>query len=112
MLADEHYYSPIHYLYSYLSQGIYVDKLKTWTSLFHGKQLLILKSEDFYQDPELITTKVFRFLGLPYWDGIQYERKHSLVYPTMDSEVKKQLTDYFKWHNERLYNYLGVNFNW
>jgi hypothetical protein len=112
MLGDENYYSFNHEHYSYLARGIYVDQLKNWMKVFPQEQLLILKSEDFYNDTPSIMKRVTDFLKLPSYDPEEYGRPTSSPYPKMDASMRKYLIDYFGPHNQRLYDYLGVNFGW
>jgi hypothetical protein len=112
MLKDGDYYSFNHEHYSYLSRGIYVDQLKLWMSRFPKDQILILKSEDFYADPAAILKQTVQFLNLPTWEATDCTKYNSGNYPKMDVTVRKRLIEYFEPHNQRLYEYLGVNFEW
>ena len=112
MLEDEGYYSFNHQHYSYLSRGIYVDQVKVWMELFSRKQILILKSEDFYANPANAFGRTLQFLELPRWEPVEYGRYNSISYPPMDATVRRRLLDYFEAHNQRLYEYLGTNFGW
>jgi hypothetical protein len=113
MLEDQNYNSFDHQNYSYLSRGIYVDQLENWTSFFHREQILVLKSENFFNDPATTLEQVIEFLNLPNWklsNGYKgYNRAH---YPEMDTATRERLSDYFEPHNQRLYEYLGVNLGW
>jgi hypothetical protein len=106
------YVSFNHIHYSYLSRGVYVDQLKVWMNLFPKEQILVLKSEDFYSDPPMILDRVFTFLNLPNWELREFKKYNEASYQEMDAAVRKTLIDYFKPHNRRLYEYLGVNFGW
>jgi sulfotransferase family protein len=124
MLADEHYESFNHRHYAYLSRGIYVDQLQQWMSFFPKEQFLILKSEDLYSDPVSTVKQTLEFLGVP--GSMLNEKKEFKQYreptprgyknkekpPKMDPEVRKDLIEYFKPHNVRLYEFLGRNFGW
>ncbi len=113
ILQDENYYSFNLLHYSYLSRGIYVDQLENWTSIFPREQLLILKSEDLDTDPQAILKQVLDFFELPTWGLKEYYGKHNQAdYPRMDARTRRRLIDYFKPYNQRLYEYLGVNFAW
>lgn len=112
MLEDENYYSFNHQHYSYLSRGIYVDQIKVWMNLFSREQILILKSEDLYNDPPTIYNKVIKFLNLSPWELKEYRKYNVGHYQQMDVAVRKRLIDYFEPHNQKLYEYLGVNFGW
>ena len=114
MLIDESYYSKDYFHHSYLERSIYVDKLKRWMNVFSKDQFLILKSEDFFEDPNNIYNKVIDFLDLPKWQLPDYKKIGANKYkkPKMEFSTRRQLIDYFKPHNERLYKFLGTNFNW
>lgn len=124
MLADENYESFNHRHFAYLSRGIYVDQLREWMKFFPKAQFLILKSEDLYSDPVTTVKHTLEFLEVPStaWDEKeefkQYREPTPRGYknrekpPTMDLELRKDLIDYFKPHNKRLYEFLGRDFGW
>jgi hypothetical protein len=124
MLADEHYESYNHRHYAYLERGIYVDQLRNWLHSFPREQFLILKSEDLYQNPVAITKQTLEFLGLPpsvlntrkefkqYREPVPRGYKNNEKPPQMDPELRKDLSAYFKPHNQRLYDLLGRDFEW
>jgi hypothetical protein len=110
--ADENYDSPKYQKYSYLSRGIYVDQLKEWREYFDEDQLLVLKSEDFFENPQESFERVLEFLGLPHWEtGTSGERNEG-EYDEMSSATRQRLEAYFEPHNKRLYEYLGVDLGW
>jgi len=112
MLEDEAYYSFNHHHHSYLSRGVYVDQLAAWTSLFPKEQILILRSEDFNDEPSAVFERVLRFLGLSIWKPQTYRTYHYARYPEMNAAVRERLADYFAPHNHKLYDLLGVSFDW
>lgn len=112
MLADETYSSPNYRRFSYLSRGVYVDQLEDWRGYFDEGQLLVLKSEDFFEDPQAVFERVLEFLGLPYQGtGVTGERNEG-EYDQMDPATRRRLEDYFEPHNKRLYDFLGVDLGW
>ena len=112
LLEDEDYQSFNHRHFSYLLRGIYVDQLKVWMDLFSKEQLLILRSEDMLSDPSATTKRVSDFLGLPGWEPNTFKKYNARAYPKMDPNTRKRLIEYFEPHNQRLYEYLGVNLGW
>lgn len=42
----------------------------------------------------------------------RYQKYNVGNYSTMDAAVRKQLIEFFKPHNRRLYDYLGTDFDW
>ena len=116
MLADEDYASLDYRRFSYLSRGVYVDQLKEWRRYFDEEQLLVLKSEDFFEDPTDTMSIVYDFLGLPPWETENLRgnspAQHKGRYKQLDSATRQHLEKYFQPHNQKLYDYLGVDFGW
>ena len=87
--------------------------LKVWLSLFSKKQILVLRSEDFFANPSATVKQVLNFLELPNWKLKHYKLYNDNNYQKMIAPTtRKNLVEYFKPHNERLYQLLGVNFDW
>jgi len=51
-----------------LTVGHYAEHLEEWFKHFDRNQFLILRTEEFHQDPFKVMRKVFEFLNLPYID--------------------------------------------
>lgn len=120
MLEDPKYASFNHQHYSYLSRGVYVDQLARFSRFFDAKQMLVLRSEDFFERTSETLGRIAKFLdlpvGLPEWEPEsrslenivlkgEYERGMSLA-------TRRRLEDYFEPHNQRLRKYLGQDFGW
>lgn len=112
MLEDEYFLSPNYRYFSYLSRGIYVDQLRIWYGLFEEKQLLILKSEDFFEMPHKVLDRVFQFLELPAWQPGRIAGLNVGEYDPIDSATFRRLVEYFEPHNQRLYEFLGIDLHW
>ncbi|MFD4854754.1 sulfotransferase domain-containing protein [Bacillus mycoides] len=112
MVNDENYYSIPYQYYSYLARGRYIEQLQNWMNLFPKKQFLILKSEDFFSDPNFIFQTVLDFLGISPYQLKEYKKENTNNYPILDINTKNELYNYYDNYNLRLYNYLGTNFNW
>ncbi|MCK4816957.1 sulfotransferase domain-containing protein, partial [bacterium] len=112
MLEDQHYYSFSHKHCSYLSRGIYVEQLETWLSLFPKSQILIISSEDFYTNTPTIFKQILEFLNLPQWEPMLYRRYNPNKYSKMNAATRRYLVGYFRPKNEKLYQLLGVCFDW
>jgi len=98
--------------FSYLHTGKYFEHLKNWTEIFSKKQLLIIKSEDLFNEPKDVFTQVQEFLGLPYYDIKQYGRHWEIKYEEMDGVLRKNLQKFYESYNSKLYEYLGIDFQW
>ena len=112
MINDEHYTSWTYNHNSYLLRGIYVDQLKRVHTYFNKRQVLVLKSEDFFKDSQVAMEKVLQFLGLPGWQPRDFKKANVGSYQKMDPAIRSRLLNYFEPHNHRLYEYLGTNFGW
>ncbi len=106
------YYSFAHQKFSYLSRGIYVLQLKNWIKFFPLDQFCILKSEDFYNNPEKIFKETLEFLELPRFDLAEYKTYNTTNYPKINPATRAQLVEYFRPYNKSLYELLHRNFEW
>jgi sulfotransferase family protein len=102
--------------HGYFSRSIYVDKLLRWSEFFPREQMLVLKSEDFFENPRKTLKSVLEFLGLPEWEPepskLENKRNAGRYEEEMDPVTRRRLEEYFEPHNRRLYDYLGVDFGW
>lgn len=113
MLADPDYDSYNYRHYSYLTRGIYVDQLLHWFKIFPREQLLILKSEDLYQNPSATVNQVLDFLELPSLELPMYHPYNSSTHDVeISPEFEQDLQEFFRPHNQRLVELLGNHFKW
>jgi hypothetical protein len=111
------YYSEAFKHRSYLSKGMYAEQLQAWMGLFAPEQFLILRSEDFYADPAATFGRVLTFLDLPHMELEAKERvfkqyNNNIYSSRLDPRLRRRLVEYFRPHNARLYDLLGVDFGW
>jgi len=112
MEKNENFYSVHFYRKSYLTRGIYVNQLKRWFEYFPREQFLILKSEDFYSKTSEVYQQVLDFLSLSKFELNSFKAYQMRKYSAISAETRKKLADYFRPHNEQLYQLLGRNFDW
>jgi Sulfotransferase domain len=112
MLQSEYYASATHRTRSYLSRGIYIDQLLVWSSFFQRKQMLILKSEDLFNDTTNALERMLDFLKIPHWAPETYSIPNKREYTGVSPLIRQRLDEYYKPHNQRLYEYLGVDLGW
>jgi len=110
----------------HLSKSIYVDHLRRWSEYFPKEQMLVLKSEDFFERPVETIKLALDFLDLPEWEpeAVEFRNKRAEdkyardklnkgdYGQRMDPATRRRLEEYFEPHNQRLYDYLGVDFKW
>jgi hypothetical protein len=112
MRSDPSYNSFAFQHHSYLSRGLYAEQLEVWYGLFPKEQILVLRSEDLFSDPERIYRDVLRFLGVPPFSLRQYEVFNPRRYTEMGPGARQRLVEYFAEPNERLYDLVGTDFAW
>jgi hypothetical protein len=113
MLQDENYYSKVHRRHSYLARSRYVEQLENWYALFPREQVLVLNSEAMFEDPEPVLDGAASFLGLSPLKLETYNRYMPGSYwKEMRPGTRRMLVDYFRPHNRRLYELLGVEYPW
>lgn len=96
----------------YLWFGLYFYFLEKWMALFPREQLLILRSEDLYNQTAKTMQQVYEFLEIPDYPLPDYPKYNSSSYPNVNLELRQKLSDFFHPHNQKLENYLGMKFDW
>jgi hypothetical protein len=103
--------------YSYQARGHYAGQLERWLGAYGEDRLLVVRSEDLYQDPARTFGEVQAFLGLARWMPAEF-RNHSYhgVEPPAKAELspslRRRLSEGFAASNLRLYSLLGRDFGW
>ena len=106
LLQDPGYHSVAHEHLSYVAQGEYRIPLERWLDHF-GERVLVLRSEQFYADPQSEFDAVTGFLGLaPH--RLEDARVWNATERTpMPPAVRQRLEDHFGPHQEALDRLLG-----
>ena len=106
----EEYYKFVHT--SLLSRGFYAEQLEKWFKIFPRNQILIIKSEDFAIQTNKIMNEIFNFLGLENFNILDNSKKNKIMYEPMKEETRRELIEYFRPYNEKLYSMINRNFDW
>jgi hypothetical protein len=112
IVDDDTYVSFSHQHYSYLARGRYVEQLRRWLARFPRDQMLVVRSEDFYQDAAAVYQRVTDFLGL---ERHALELGHGAdepSYPPLAPATRRRLTDYFATRNAALSELVGAEIGW
>lgn len=103
-----------------IKKGIYHKQLKRWLEIFDRDQFLILRSEDFFTNPEKILKDVFRWLGMDpvippvikRWDPIEDTPWRDDPYPKIPPELRKKLKAFYRPYNQELEELIGKRMGW
>lgn len=112
MIHDEYYFSEHFKRYAYKERGKYAGQLVSWLEAFPREQILIIKSEDYFNNSSGVLKTILDFLSLPQYEFKGVRKVFPGKYEPMNAVTRKYLIDYFKPHNEKLYNLLGTSFDW
>jgi Sulfotransferase domain len=113
LLNDPMYRSFAYRHHSYQARGRYAEQLAVWLELFPREQVLVLRSEDLFADPEATFAQVLRFLGLPSHTLRTFKRYNAHGAPRgMAAETAAELEGAFEAPNRDLERLLGRGFGW
>jgi hypothetical protein len=98
--------------WSYLMRSRYAEQLERWFAFFAREQFHILTLEEMAHDPQRVLDGVHEFLGLPEHRYDDLPPMHTAGYEAMAAADRAWLTDYFRPHNERLYELLDRDLGW
>jgi hypothetical protein len=113
MTRDPSYNSFAFRQLTYRRKGIYESQLRPWMEAFSPSNLLILKSEDLYAETETVHRQVLEFLELPFYALPSYPAFNSFSRGSgLDETLRAELLEFYRPHNERLYDLLGRDFGW
>jgi Sulfotransferase domain len=110
MTADPTYHSHNLQHYSYRSRGLYLEQLQRWMAYFPREQVLVLNSEEFYQQPSKILARVLDFLHLPPLELTNYPSYNAGNYSRVSTSIEQTLLNDFDRPNRELARYLQHTF--
>ena len=112
ILENSNYYSFIHQRHSYLSRGLYYEQLLEIYDLFDKSQVLILISENLFDEPEPVYFRALEFLGLPLEPIKGYTVYNRIRYFQLDPDVEDRLIEFYSERNKRLQELIDVKLPW
>ncbi len=98
--------------WSYLMRSRYAEQLERWFALLPRDQFHVLTLEEMADDPQQALDGVHRFLGLAPHRYEELRPLHTATYDSIDPGTRTLLSEYFRPHNERLYDLVGIDFGW
>lgn len=110
--SDQRYNSWPIGCWSYLLRSRYAEGLQRWLALFPRSQFHFVTLEDLSRDPQATLDAVHEFLDIPAHVYEELRPLHTASYDGMDPQARAWLTEYFRPHNERLYELVGTDFGW
>lgn len=113
MMSDATYHSTSYDWYAYRERGDYLPQIERWVSTFGADRLLVVRSEDMYENVQTVFDRVCDFLSLPYFELPKKERFNaSRKGEAAPTTAVAELSDYFAPKVRQLESYLGYSLDW
>ena len=76
------------------------------------KKILVISTEQLAKNPSEIMDKTYNFLELPEYKLINPQKRKSENYEKMSENTRNELINFFKPHNEKLFETINYRFDW
>jgi hypothetical protein len=100
-----------HRYHSYRARGLYLEQLLRYRAVYPAQQILVLRSEDMFADPQAALDAALAFLGLDPWrlqDATARNRGPALG----ANPCAAALRAFYAPHNRALSDFLGRDMGW
>ena len=97
---------------NYLKKGLYALQLRYWLKIFPRENILIVSTEEFESNQQIIYNKIFEFLNISKFEVKNTKKMEKGNYPPIKSETRNLLLDYFRPHNHELFELINMEFDW
>lgn len=99
-----------------VKKGFYYQQLKRWFEHFNRERFFIIRSEDFFKNPDIVIKETLDWIGVPeasigkveYWDPVKLRKGN----PPMPKDLKNKIKAIYKTHNEKLEDLLERSMSW
>ena len=97
---------------AYLMRGLYARQLRVWFAAYPREQFLLLRSEEFFEDPRTVYARIVDFLGLPQWQPKEM-RKYNFFGESrsIPEGTRRRLEEFFEPYNRELEELTGITFS-
>ena len=102
---------------SYLARSRYVEYIENWLGYFPKERFLFINSNDYFKDPLKEYNRILEFIGLASHHP-NIKGKRGISPPglfdniVIKPETIEFLRNYFQPWNEKLFNLIGVKYDW
>jgi hypothetical protein len=113
MRRDPSYASFAHQHHAYAARGRYIEQIERIVKHLGEDRLLVLGSEQFFAQPDVVYREVLRFLGLSPFTPAEFEAQNANVYrDPLPPRLRARLDAQFAEANSRLFDFAGHDFGW
>lgn len=112
LLENPEMYSEEVDFFSYRDRGVYLPQVQRLFAAYPSEQVLVLRSEDLYAEPQSVFDTTCDFLGIARHPLIHPKRHNEIKRLPMEREVREELREFYRPHNEALFAFLGRDLRW
>lgn len=112
MKVDPSYKNQHHQTFSYVTRGFYYSQLQNWLEHYDLSEMLILKSEDMFENPKSTLAKVYHFLGVEEVFPEDLRPRNNRVYNGLSNEDYDKYKQLYTEDANKLSALLGDQFKW
>jgi hypothetical protein len=101
--------------FSYLARGRYAEQLQRWWRYFPRHRMLVLRSDELYDDPAAAYGRLLDFLDLPAFQPASFRNwsyRETRTESHAPPEVRREVEPLLRGSNELLAAMLGPRFVW
>lgn len=99
-----------------LRTSVYWQSVRCWVDMFGMSNVLVVESDEYFRRPSDVLNEIFDFVGLP---RIEFPAKlhdtvneNPLKFPPPSEMSIAKLQQFFRPHNEKLWQIIGKRFDW
>jgi len=100
---------------NFIRRGVYAEQINRYFKFFKKEQLLIIDHKDLIEHPGKVLERIESFVGVRNidWSGKDLGKKHVGAYSSgIDNDTELLLKDFYKPHNEKLFDLIDKKFDW
>lgn len=114
VMQNQDYKSPAFANHTYKQRGIYLPQIQHLLEYFPREQLLVTESEKLFSDPEGCLGEICEYVGVaPDFGALDLTPRNVGSYVSkVEPAVYAYLDEYFRPHNQQLYEFLGRDLGW
>ena len=114
VIDKQDYKNDIFGYHSYKKRGLYHEQLKRYLNYFSMNNILVINSTTFFAEPDDTLRRVFDFVGVDTEFTVTDLKPRNVGSnrTEISQDVHEYLEDYFRPHNQALYELVGQNYGW
>ncbi len=99
-------------VFSYASRGLYSEQVQNWVTNFDKNQILFLKSEEFFSEPQKILNEVCDFIGIEHFVPRTLKPRNVGSRDQVPEDARLYLENCYQGESKKLVSLLGEKFKW